>query len=170
MKKKIIFIIAQDGFRDEELFITREVLEKEGCKVSIASATKEEAIGSLGGRVTPDMLLSDIKVTTFDAVVVVGGHGSEVYFDDEFIIDLLQQFHRAGKIIGALASGVGVLANAGLLMGKEVTSYHKQEQMLKERGAFYTGMPVEVNGLLLTARDAESSKAFAEKLVYILAE
>ena len=58
--KKAVMIIAQENFRDEELLEPKEVLEKNGICVTVASTSLKEAKGKLGAKVKPGMLLKDI--------------------------------------------------------------------------------------------------------------
>jgi len=46
--KKTLIIVAQKGFRDDELFHTREELEKNGISIEIASETIDVAKGMKG--------------------------------------------------------------------------------------------------------------------------
>ena len=49
--KKILMVIAQQDFRDEELFEPKEVFEGAGASVFVAAPRKETATGMLGGKV-----------------------------------------------------------------------------------------------------------------------
>jgi protease I len=46
---KVLMIIAPERFRDEELFVTKEELEKAGHETVIASITTGTCPGSRGG-------------------------------------------------------------------------------------------------------------------------
>jgi len=45
----------------------------------MVSTSKEEARGMLGAKVKPDLLLSELKVEDYAAVVFVGGVGASEY-------------------------------------------------------------------------------------------
>ena len=74
--KKVLFIIAQKNFRDEELFHTQEELRRFHIETQIASEEKKEAVGSLGGTVMPDYDLANVHPEDFDAVSIIGGPGA----------------------------------------------------------------------------------------------
>ncbi|CAG1772182.1 partial protease I, partial [uncultured bacterium] len=57
--KKAVIIIASNNFRDEELLKPKEVLEKNGVAVTVASSSLKEATGMLGAKVKPDILFSN---------------------------------------------------------------------------------------------------------------
>ncbi|HQA04190.1 MAG TPA: DJ-1/PfpI family protein, partial [Thermodesulfovibrio thiophilus] len=77
--KKVLMIIASQNFRDEEFLTPKQIFEKAGFNVIVASSSLNTAKGTLGATVKPDILIKDVNVKTFDAVVFVGGPGAEEY-------------------------------------------------------------------------------------------
>ena len=73
-------VIAPEQFRDEEYVEPREVFEKSGIGVTVASSRLGKAVGKFGLEVQVDLLLKDVHATDYDAVVFVGGTGSRIYF------------------------------------------------------------------------------------------
>lgn len=170
MLKKALFIVAQQNFRDEELLIPREILEKRGIKTAIAAKAKSQALGNLGAQVMPDLALADVRAKDFDAVIFIGGPGARAYYDDAEALKIARDFKAAGKIIAAICAGPSILANAGVLIGKNVTGFPSEEENIRSKGAFYTGMPTAIDGQVVTAKDPGAAKEFGEKLAYLLEE
>ena len=170
MSKKAVFIIAQKDFRDEELLEPKEVLTSRGVEVKVATRTRSRAVGKLGTEIEPDLAISEIEVKDFDAIIFAGGQGARDYFADENVFKLVNGFKNAGKILGAICIAPSILANAGVLISKIVTAFPTEEENLKNKGAEYTGMPVEVDGRIVTAKDPTAAKEFGEKLAYLLEE
>jgi len=170
MAKKVVFVISQTDFRDEELLEPKEVLEGRGFEVKIASKTRNKAIGKLGAEVDPDLAIPEIEAKDFDALVFVGGPGARDYFSEGMVLDLVKDFKSAGKVLGAICIAPSILANAGALIGRNVTAFPSEEQNLRDKGADYTGMQVEVDGKVVTAKDPGAAKEFGEKLAYLLEE
>lgn len=168
MQKKAVFVIAQKDFRDEELLDTKAVLDKHKIITKVASATRHKATGSKGTELTPDLALPEIEVSDFDAIIFVGGSGARQYFDDVSAHTLARNFFKSGKIIGAICIATSVLGNAGVLIGKTVTGFPSEEENLRDRGADYTGMLVEVDGQIITGKDPLAAKEFGEKLAFAL--
>jgi protease I len=166
--KKAVFIIAEQNFRDEEYQVPKEVLEKSGIEVVTASTTTGECVGKLGMKVTPEMLVKDIDPAQFDALIFVGGGGSEQYFSDKTAHELAHAAYDQGKIVGAICIAPVILANAGLLKGRTATVYPDGAPILKEQGANYTGGTVEVDGRIITGNGPEAAQAFGEKLAQLL--
>jgi protease I len=72
---KVLMIIAPERFRDEELFITKEELEKDGHETVIASTIKGICAGSRGGFAIATLTLNEVHTGDYDAVVFVAGGG-----------------------------------------------------------------------------------------------
>ena len=79
-----------------------------------------------------------------------------------------QDFQKNGRITAAICAGPSILANAGILIGKTVTGTPSQEENIKNRGGEYTGMPVEVDGQIITAKGPDAAEEFGEKIAYLL--
>ncbi|MBU1164655.1 DJ-1/PfpI family protein [Patescibacteria group bacterium] len=170
MAKKVVFIISQNNFRDEELQKPRELLLDREFDVSIAAPQKELAKGRLGAEIEPDLTWEEVSVDDFDAIVFVGGPGMKENLENVRLIELAGEFAKAGKIVSAICVAPSILANAGLLMGKKVTAFSTEEENIINKGSEYTGMPVEVSGNIITAKDPEAAIDFGEKIAWQLGE
>ncbi|MDD5172404.1 MAG: DJ-1/PfpI family protein [Candidatus ainarchaeum sp.] len=167
---KILMIVAQSGFRDEELFVPREVLEKEGHSVRVASITRAKATGSRGAVIQPDMAAYEANPEFFDAIVVVGGPGSPALAENEDVLKLLRGAAEKGHVIGAICLGPMAAAKAGVLADKRVTVFpdRKAINVLRENGAVYTAQPVIVDGNIVTADGPASAGQFGAELAKLL--
>jgi protease I len=168
MPKKVLMIIASQNFRDEELFHTKEELEKAGNSVTIASTTLNECVGMLGGKAKPGILINKVKAEDFDAVAFIGGVGASAFFNNRFALGLAQKFYNAGKPTAAICIAPVILANSGILKGKKATAFSSEEHALEDKGAFFTGNPVEVDGLIITAEGPKSARDFGRKIAELL--
>jgi protease I len=166
--KKVAMIIAQDGFRDEELLEPKEALENAGVEVKVASTTLNYAKGMLGAKVKPDILISDINVKDFDAIVFVGGAGSSQYWDDPLAHKLAKDAVTQGKILAAICIAPVTLAKAGVLNGKRATVWSSEAGQLKAGGADYTGRPVEKDGNIITATGPAQAREFGKEILKAL--
>ncbi len=167
MPKKILFIIAQQNFRDEEYFHPKQVLENRGFKVVTAS-TRKEALSKFGQRVVADILLVDVKAENYDAVAFIGGSGAAQYFNDFHALNVAKSFLQSGKVTAAICIAPSILANAGLLAGKSATAFESELENLKSKGALPSGQPVTRDGLLITANGPAAAKAFGEQIAAAL--
>ena len=167
-KKKVVMVIAQNEFRDDEFFPPKEILERSGIEVKVASTSLAQARGSLGGLYKPDLLLKDIKSGDFAAIIFIGGMGATQYLDDPLAHKLARDFLNSNKVVSAICIGPVILAKAGILKGKQATVIAPEADKIKEAGAIYTAKTVEKDGNIITANGPGAAKEFAEALVKVL--
>jgi len=165
---KVLMVIAQNGFRDEEFFEPRDVLIKNSIEVEVASQAMEMARGKLGGVVMPDLTIAEASVDDFEAIIFVGGPGAAVYLNDPVAHKLAKDFYAAGKIVAAICMAPSILANAGLLKNKKATCWSGEKENLEAHGAKYTGADVEIDGKIITACGPEAARQFGEEIVKLL--
>ncbi|MBZ5552986.1 MAG: DJ-1/PfpI family protein [Acidobacteriia bacterium] len=166
--KRVVMVIAPDQFRDEELLVPRQILEAAGATVKVASRSKMECTGMLGAKVKPELLISEVKMAEFDAIVVVGGMGSPEYlWGDRLLHALLVEAQASGKTTAAICLSGAVLARAGVLTGRRATVYQTADSMkeFEKGGVVYTGEPVTVDGNLVTGENPDAARAFGEAIV-----
>lgn len=168
--KKAVMVIAQNNFRDEELLKPKEVLEKNGVIVTVASSSLKESTGMLGAKVKPNILFTTINVADYDAVIFVGGSGASEYWENPTAHKIATDANNAKKIVGAICIAPVTLAKAGLLTNKKATTYSSTVNDIKSAGAKYTGADVERDGNIITASGPVAAQKFGEAIVKALGE
>lgn len=166
--KKVVMIIAHEDFRDEELLEPKKILEQNAVKVTIASSSLAEASGMLGAIVKPDILIGNINVGDFDAIIFVGGGGAEEYWNDPVAQRIAQDAINQNRIVAAICIAPVTLAKAGILKGKRSTVWSSEAGQLRASGAVYTGKPVERDGNIITASGPSAAKEFGEEILKAL--
>lgn len=166
--KKILLVLAPDGFQEEEYSDTRNALEKAGVSVSVASFEKGEAIGARGGRVKVDFSVDEVSAGDYDGVAFIGGQGMVGLVGNSDFIKLAKEFYTAGKLAAAICIAPVILANAGILKNKRATVCGGAENEIKNNGGIYTGKSVEVDGNLITADGPNSAEEFGKAIVKLL--
>lgn len=165
-EKKVLLVIADRDFQDEEYEITRKVLEGRGVKVEVASVLPGEARGAKGTLVKPQVLLDDVKYYNYDAVVFIGGEGARRLSEHEKATKLAKDAEY--KVLGAIGLAPLILANAGVLKGKRVTSAHPLAGPVRAKEAVYSGKELEVDGKVITASDARYAEHFGNAILQAL--
>lgn len=166
--KPVLMIIAPANFRDEELFDTRDEIEKAGLQTVIASLHKGECQGAGGRSALADISLDEVKSQDYAAVVFVGGFGSAVYFENAKAQQIAIDFSEEGKLISAICIAPVILGKAGLLQHKQATVYQSEAATIQSLGATYTGKAVTRDGLLITGNGPASSKEFGRTIAAVL--
>jgi protease I len=167
--KKAVMIIAFRDFRDAEYFVPKEILEKGGIEVKTASNRMGTAIGADGGDTKVDLLVSQINVSDFDAIIFVGGPGCLDALDNEDSYRVAREAVSQGKVLAAICISPVILAKAGVLKGKKSTVWtdftKSQAKVLEKEGAVFEDKPVVVDGNIITANGPRVAKDFGEKVL-----
>jgi protease I len=166
--KNILMIIPSERFRDEELFETKEELEKLGHKISIASTHIGKCPGSRGGFAYSDFDINEIDTDIYDSVIFVGGGGSKLLFNNENAINIAKEMNNKKKIVAAICLAPVILANAGILKDKKATVAGTEANTIENKGAKYTGPGVTVDGNVVTANAPKSSRLFGQTIGKLL--
>lgn len=167
MEKKVLMIIAPKDFRDEEFREPKAVLEEKGVKVTVASTATGTAKGMFGMQVIPDITVDKVNPAEFDAVVVVGGSGSQTYLWNNLQVHkIVQSLHQQGGLVTAICISPVVLAKAGILEGKKVTVFRTATTLneLEKVGALISDAPVMVDGKIITGKGPEAAREFGQKI------
>ena len=170
-EKKVLMVIAPANYRDEELTIPRQILEKKGATVTVASTTLEQVKGMLGLEVKPDALLKDVKASAYDAIVFVGGSGAEMLFSNLDAHRLARNGVKQGKVVGAICLAPCILANASVLRDRKATVFPRSQyvNILRLNGATYVEKQVVEDDRMVTANGPKAATRFADALVRALA-
>ncbi|MEK9165358.1 MAG: DJ-1/PfpI family protein [Patescibacteria group bacterium] len=168
LNKKILIIIAPQGFQDKEYGDTRQVLEEQGAQIIVGSLKLGEALGNLGAKAKIDILAEDANPDNFDAAAFIGGQGMVELVEREEFTDLARRFYENNKLTAAICIAPMILAHAQILQGKKATVWPEAKKNLIALGANYTAKPVEVDGKIITANGPKAASAFGKAIAKIL--
>ena len=168
--KKIALVIAFKDFRDEEYFIPLQSFNDAGFEVVTVSTSLGTALGSYGGEAKVDILIENMDVNEFNAVIFVGGNGSVKHLNDLQFHNIAKEAVKNGKILAAICFAPAILAKAGVLSGKTATVWsspmdRSTVKILKEAGAKYIDTDLAVDENIVTANGPKAAQKFAEKIV-----
>jgi len=170
LNRKVLFIIAQQNFRDEEYLIPKQLLEEQGAEITTASITTDEARGMIKARVKPDVAVREANPNDFDCLIIAGGSGSPKLADYPEVLNVIRRFDEKDKPIAAICLAGYALAKAGVLKGRTATVFPADFALIEYRrnGVIYSNKPVVVDGRFITAEGPENARDFAEEIIKIL--
>ena len=175
LEDKRVAILATDGFEQSELFEPLEALKAQGATVHVVSPGNGPLQGfehfDKARQVQVDVGLDDADAGDYDALVVPGGlFNPDALRANERALAFVRGFFATGKPVGAICHGPWVLADAGVLEGRTVTSVPNIRRDLERAGATWVDEEVVVDKGLVTSRTPEDLPAFCAKLVEEVAE
>lgn len=172
---KMIAILATHGFEESELTSPRDALKAAGATVHVVSPESGElqAFRHLekGAKVSIDKDLSDAQAQDYDALVLPGGlfNPDQLRVNKEALA-LVQAFVKAGKPVAAICHGPWILADAGVIKGRKVTSVHTIRKDIENAGATWLDEAVVVDNGIVTSRTPKDLDVFNAKLIEEICE
>lgn len=170
--KKVLLVVAHEGFRDTEYLWPKEELEKAGIAVEVASdkvGTATAADNRLAIEVSK--AIGAVSAEDYDGVFLIGGPGALAYLDNVVTYKLMKEAAKKCRVWGAICISPRILARAGLVNNKKVTGWNNDgelEGILVNAGAKYVPENVVVDGKLITADGPKSARQFGKKIAELL--
>jgi len=169
MATNILVPLAQ-GCEELEAITVTDLLTRAGFKVTTAGLDEQTVIASRGMELIPQMTLELALQNEYDMIVLPGGlPGADHLNEDQRIHDLLAKMNSSGKYIAAICAAPKVLASAGLLKGKQATSFPGAIPEQDLDGINYKEQTVVIDGNIITSRGPGTAMDFALSLIEILA-
>jgi len=113
---------------------------------------------TFGLRLQANHLLKDVNLDDFDALAIPGGFEPSGFYDDalsEPFLEVIRHFFCAGKIIASVCVSAIALGEAGVLQGKNATTYHqvggRRKQQLTQNGALFIDQAVVIDHNIITS-------------------
>ena len=165
-----ILIVATDGFEEWELFGPREILQKRGAEVVLASTRLDPIQATIhddpGKTIRPDLRVEQASADDFDALILPGGvRNPDALRLHPDVIRLIRDFARQGKPVAAICHGPWLLVEADLLRGRTATSWPSIRTDLRNAGANVVDEPVVVDGNIVTSRKPDDVEPFTDAVI-----
>lgn len=169
--KRILFIVANLGFQDEEFSIPFDILTAQGHQCQIASWKGGRCRGVFFKTIEKSLMLDEVQTSDYDMTVFVGGGGAyEEYFQNPRYL----QIAREAKAVAAICIAPTLLSDAGIFQGKQVTGrddgFWTQIRYLEANGAEFVDQEVLKDWNLITANGPAAAPKFAWAIVDYLRE
>jgi len=164
-------VVAQEGFRDEELLEPKAYFERAGFHVIIAAPKEGLCKGMLGGIVEASVAITDVSLKKVKAIIVVGGVKSPTLAEEPSLGKLLSEAKEERLVIGAICLAPMVVASFDVVRGLHATVFKTDESLatLQRHGVSFLDEEVIVDGWFVTANGPGAAIAFAENVVEAIA-
>ncbi len=163
MTKKVLMVIAKADFRDEEYVEPRKIFEQANFEIKVAASQRGACVGKLGLETWADLDLDQVSGSDYDGVVFIGGPGAAKYANDPIAWNIAKQAHQAGRVVAAICMAPEILANAGLLSGRQATASESSVAAIEAKGAKYIDdQPVVKDDKIITASGPAAAIRFGE--------
>ena len=162
-----VLVPLADGCEEIEAVTIIDLLRRAGINVVVAGLKAGIVTASRGVQLMPDVTLDVALQHEYDMVVLPGGMpGAANLKADVRMIALLKKMAAAGQYTAAICAAPMVLAEAGLLDGKQATSYPGFLDAIQ--GVTLSAAAVVQDGKVLTSRGPGTAMDFALALIEVL--
>jgi protease I len=163
--KKIIILVEQ-MFNDQEFWYPYYRLKEAGAQVIVVgSGTAQEYIGKAGTRTGVDANAEMISGADFDGIIIPGGYAPDYMRRHSEMVLLVNELCEAGKVVAAICHAGWMLASAGILKGRTVTSFYAIKDDLVHAGANWVDKEVVEDENLITSRRPDDLPAFMKAVI-----
>lgn len=167
-QNSILIFLSANNFSEEEYLIVKKVFLKSGKRIFITSDSHTVCSGENGLKVKADTEFCNVNDKNFSAIVLIGGKGSEDYWDNEQLHNIVKNFKRAGKIVAAICGAPVILARAGLLSNIQATCWVENKNELIKLGINYNDRSVIAEKGVITSDGPRSAEQFAETILNLI--
>lgn len=170
LKGRHVAVLAADGFEMIELAAPMTALRAAGATVDVVSLRRGRIRGvnlhEPAGRVGVDRTIDDVSVDDYDALLIPGGIISpDLLRQSAAARDFVRRFDATKKPIATLCHGPWVLASAGLVKGRTMTSWPGVRDDLVHAGATWVDAPLVRHRNWLTSRGPQDIVPFVNGMV-----
>ncbi len=167
---KTIAVLSTHGFEQSELVEPLNALRDAGATVEVVSPEKGKIRGwnekDWGDEVPVDRTLAEADPQRYDALVLPGGvMNPDQLRQNQDAVRFTKSFFDAGKPVSAICHGPQILIDAGVVDGREMTSYPALKNDLKNAGAKWVDKEVVTDQGLTTSRTPKDLPAFIRKTI-----
>jgi len=170
LKGRRVAVLAADGFEMVELAVPRAALRLAGATIEVISLRHGRIRGvnlhEPASRVSVDKTVEEADPADYDALLLPGGFiNPDLLRQSHRAREFLRAFDAAGKPIASLCHGPWVLASAGLLQGRTLTSWPGLRDDLVNAGATWLDQKLVRDGNLITSRGPQDLKPFVKAML-----
>jgi protease I len=172
--KKVAILVA-DGFEQVELTGPREALDAAGAQTMIVSPVNGSVQGwnhdEKGDMFPVDLSLSRADASDFDALLLPGGvMNPDTLRTEPAAVRLVTAFFDQRKPVAAICHGPWTLVEAGVVAGRNLTSWPSLQTDIRNAGGNWVDQEVVTDNGLVTSRKPDDIPAFNRKMIEEIAE
>jgi protease I len=182
-KARILIITGDAGESYETLYAYHRFLEA-GHESVIAAPSKKRLnlvmhdfepgwdtyIEKPGYMLESHTTFDKVKVSDYDAVLLIGGRAPEYLRNNKTVIKIVQEFKKQDKWIFAICHGIQILVTAGLAKDACMTCYEHVRFEVEAAGGTYSTKQAVRDGKTVTGQTWQSHPEFYREVFGCLEE
>jgi protease I len=165
LKGKNIAVFVANFFEDLELWYPVIRMREEGANVVIIGPEADNFKGKKGLSAKADRAISGVRTDEFHGLIIPGGYAPDHMRRSPDMVRFVQKMHDEGKIVAAICHAGWMLASAGIIKGRRVTSFFAIKDDLVNAGAEWVDQEMVRDGNIITSRSPADLPAFCRAII-----
>lgn len=112
-----------------------------------------------------DVSFSELHADEFDGLIIPGGYAPDVMRRSENARDFVRAMNKDGKLIAFICHAGWMVISAGVVKGREVTSFEAIKDDLVNAGAIWRDAAVVRDGNFISSRIPADLPAFMKAVI-----
>lgn len=160
-----------DIYEDLELWYPKLRLIEAGAEVVVAGPEADTVYaGKNGYPCQSDAAIRDMDANDFDVVLLPGGFMPDKLRRDPKVLELIRDFHQAGKCVAAICHGGWLAISAGVYRGIRVTGSLGIKDDLENAGAIWEDAAVVIDGHHVSSRKPDDLPDFCRGMLQVMTQ
>jgi len=165
-----VAVLVENDYQDQEVWVPYYRLREEGYETVAVGPRAGRYLSKYGYPIEATMAASQASPDEFVGVVIPGGWAPDRLRQDEGVLRLVRDLSAKRRVVASICHGGWVLASAGVVRGRTLTSYQAIRDDMVNAGASFVDREVVRDGNLITARKPDDLPAFCREIVRALKE
>ena len=125
-------------------------------------------VESPGYHLAADIAFRDVQPDEYAGIVISGGRAPEYLRYDEDLLRIVRHLNERRRPIASVCHGIEIIATAGVIQGRKVTTVAKCRYDAEVCGGTYVDAQVVVDGNLVCARTWHDNPAWMREYIRLL--
>lgn len=162
----VLVYLPQQLFNEQEFEPALRRLSLAGVETRLAAADSGVAVSMSQLVVRIDMALRDVNVADYAGIVLIGGSGAAIFWDDSLLQNKCREFANSEKVVAAIGIAPVTLARAGVLKGRKATVFRDRTTVdwLRQAGAKHSFSVVVADRNVITAVSSDQARDFGQAI------
>jgi protease I len=170
-----VAILACTGFEQVEMTEPRKALQQAGADTKLVSAARSPIQGfnhdKPADKFDVDLTFEEADPAAFDAVLLPGGvMNADMIRMNEAARQFVQAIDRADKPIAVICHGPWLLVSAGLVKGRNLTSWPSLQDDIRNAGGTWTDQEVVRDRNWVSSRKPQDIPAFNQAMTELFSQ
>jgi protease I len=170
LKGKKIALFVENIYEDLEFWYPYLRMKEEGAEVTAIAPKKGEYRGKYGLPAQAKASIDTVKAENFDALIIPGGYSPDKMRRSPAMVQFVRDMNARGKVIAAICHAGWMLASAGIVRGRRLTSFIAIKDDMVNAGADWVDQEVVMDGNLITSRTPDDLPAYCRTIIAALAK